>query len=68
MKQKCWQPKSCEKWGCYYHYKEDQCIDVKSITKNREEMVKFGHFVPTKEWEESRSTGEELEKKIKELY
>jgi len=34
----------------------------------REEMIEFGHFVPTKEWEETKSTGEELEKKIKELY
>jgi len=34
----------------------------------REEMIRWGHFVPTKEWEETRSTSEELEKKIKELY
>ena len=39
------------------------------------EMIKFGHFVPTKEWEENASganvgklTGEELEEKLKELY
>ena len=34
----------------------------------REEMIRWGHFVPTKEWEESRPTGEELEEKLKELY
>ena len=28
MKQKCWQPKMCIEWGCYYHYKEDQCSDA----------------------------------------
>jgi len=41
----------------------------------REEMVKFGHWVPTKEWEENASgatggkpTGEDLEEKLNELY
>ena len=43
-------------------------VECPQCSKEREEMIKFGHFVSTKEWEESKPTGEELEKKIKELY
>lgn len=28
-REKCWMPKQCLNWGCYYHYKEDQCVDTK---------------------------------------
>jgi len=43
-------------------------VECPQCTKEKEEMIKYRHFVPTKEWEETRSTGEELEEKLRELY
>jgi len=55
----------CQCPKCITHEVLCQCNPCR---KEKAEMRLFGHFVPTKEWEETKSTGEELEEKIRELY
>jgi len=44
------------------------CCMCPICKRDKEEMVKYGHWVPTKEWGKNKPTGEELEEKIRELY